>query len=403
MTRLTDRLERDLREVAAGAHPSPSAWGSIEPRLGDAAAREVTLVLTPAPNRSKRSVWLAVAAAVLVALIGSIAVLTRDGADPDETVVDLPDLTTTFVSPRNGFSIKHPSDAVLTPATQIWGPNEDVEEGYDVLAIDSVTVFTGGSTETPSDGRCLNSESEPIACGSVEEQVDRQLHERTGGCGVPRSQHVDITIDEESGRLAECRNRIEAIVVSGRRFYFFTLSHDRMGARAVFDALAATIDLTPETAVDFPAMPTTFVSPTYGYSYRYFDRGGLQPATGRWDPADDQVDTLQLDDRFDAVETGLGAYFVSASTAIPEGVSVDAWYDEHVAASGCGVPRRRQAELTIDAESGRVVECTNQVAATVVAGGRLYLFILGHSRLDARAWFDAWVATIDLTPETAAP
>ena len=35
MSRLTDRLERDLREIAAGAHPSPSAWESIVARLGD--------------------------------------------------------------------------------------------------------------------------------------------------------------------------------------------------------------------------------------------------------------------------------------------------------------------------------------------------------------------------------
>ena len=41
-------------------------------------------------------------------------------------------------------------------------------------------------------------------------------------------------------------------------------------------------------------------------------------------------------------------------------------------------------------------------AATVVAGGRLYLFTMLHQRSDARAFFDAWVATIDLTPETAA-
>ena len=43
------------------------------------------------------------------------------------------------------------------------------------------------------------------------------------------------------------------------------------------------------------------------------------------------------------------------------------------------------------------------IVATVVAGGRLYLFSLLHVRPDdARAFFDSWVATIDLTPETAA-
>ena len=43
-----------------------------------------------------------------------------------------------------------------------------------------------------------------------------------------------------------------------------------------------------------------------------------------------------------------------------------------------------------------------RIEATVVAGGRLYLFVLLHDRSDARAFFDAWVATIDLRPEDAA-
>jgi hypothetical protein len=41
--------------------------------------------------------------------------------------------------------------------------------------------------------------------------------------------------------------------------------------------------------------------------------------------------------------------------------------------------------------------------ATVVVDGRLYLFMMVHNRDDARAFFDAFVATIDLRPEDAAP
>ena len=60
-------------------------------------------------------------------------------------------------------------------------------------------------------------------------------------------------------------------------------------------------------------------------------------------------------------------------------------------------------EITIDGRSGRIFECpVDQIVATVVAGGRLYFFSLSHERSDARAFFDAWVATIELTPETAA-
>jgi hypothetical protein len=151
---------------------------------------------------------------------------------------------------------------------------------------------------------------------------------------------------------------------------------------------------------------TTFVSPTNGFSFKYLDRGGLKPATGLWDPVNDN----QADAGFDVVETGLSAYFMAASTPIPDGVSIDAWVDQYVSPGGwlqrpgrCGPPRSQQEEIIIDGRSGRISECEARIEATVVTGGRLYLFTLLHSRpRDARELFDAWVATIDLTPETAA-
>jgi hypothetical protein len=305
-----------------------------------------------------------------------------------------PKLTTTFVSARNGFSMKHPDRAAVTPAKQLWGFNKDVDDGFDVVETGLAAVFKGASTNNGFGGD-----------GTTDERVDEYLADDTvlpDGCGVPRSEHAKITIDGLSGRISECENRIEATVIAGGRLYLFTLEHTRSDARALFDAFAATIDLTPETAVDFPAMATSFVSPTYGYSFKYHDRGGLAPAKSIWDPRHQPRDSFDFDDRFDAVETGLGAYFAAASTETPAGVSIDEWVDDHVSPDGCGVPRGEQEELTVDGQPGRITECPSRIEATVVSGGRLYLFALLHTRSDARAFFDAWVATIDLTPETAA-
>jgi hypothetical protein len=324
----------------------------------------------------------------------------------DPTVVDFPNLTTTFVSPRNGYTIKHPDGVVLTAAKQLWGFSKQVDDGFDVVESDSAAVFKGASTTMAFGGE-----------GSVNERVDEYLSDETvlpGGCGVPRSQQAEITIDGQPSRISECENRIEASVVAGGRLYLFTLLHNRPDARAVFDAFAATIDLTPETAVDFPAMTTTFVSPTYGYSFKY-GGGGLAPATKLWDPVKqppterDPRRAVQYLAGFDGVETGMAAYFNAASIQIPDGVSIDGWVDEYVSPGGsltpelvgCGVPRSQEAEISIDGQPGRIAECPNHIEATVVAGGRLYLFTLEHTRDDARAWFDAWIATIDLTPETA--
>lgn len=349
-------------------------------------------------------------AAILVVAVGLLAVsIVPRGPDrgsvggplpstsPSATpALDFPPLTTTFVSPRNGFSIKHPGRVAITRARQLWGFNKQVDDGFDVVETGLAAVFKGASTDLGS-----------IPAGSfrtIDARIDEYLAEESvspGGCGIPRSDQAEITIDGQPARIAECPNRIEVTVVADGRLYLFTLASVRPDARAVFDAFAATIDLTPETAVRFPAMETTFVSPTYGYSFRFHDRGGLAPAKERWDPVGQLLAPRNLGDWFDGVETGLGAYFQAASTPIPDGVSIDDWVDEYVTsttAGGCGVPRRQQAVIAIDGRLGTVAACDHS-EATVVAGGRLYLFTGPH---DDRGWFDAWITTIDLRPEDAA-
>lgn len=310
---------------------------------------------------------------------------------------DFPPLTTTFVSPRNGFSVSYSesSDGTITPATQLWMFSSSVADGFDVIDTGLGAVFKASSADISTvapDGLYIDQRIDDFLAGDV------VVFE---GCGVPRSQQVEIVVDGQEGRVAECPNHIEATVVLGGRLYVFTLTHDRRDARAVFDTFIATVDLTPETAVEFPAMATRFVSPTYGYSFDYHDRGGLETATEVWDAASQvPLAILGWDPRVDGVETGFGAYFEAASTEIPDDVSIDEWVDTlvtPVASGGCGVPRSEQEEIVIDGQPGRKAECGHS-EATVVADGRLYLFIGPN---DDRDWFEAWIATIDLTPETA--
>jgi hypothetical protein len=370
--------------------------------------------LWPAWRATPVSIFARVAtAAVLAVAVGLMAinVVQRQpdgsnvgGPSPSPSLpqaLDFPDLTKTFVSPRNGFSVKHPDTAVLTPANVMdgWDPGDEQSNvGVDVVQTRLAAVFKGASIKAPDWE------------GSIDGFVDDIS---PGGCGATRSQQAEFTIDGRSGWIAECPNEIDAIVVAGGRLYLFTLLHARDDGRALFDAFAATVDLTPETAADtydvppwvavLRSMTTTFVSPSYGYSFKYLDRGPVRLPTEPWDPVNQESDNAI--NRFDAVETGLGAYFEAASTEIPDGVSIDEWVDEYItsrAAGGCGVPRGRQPEITIDGQSGRIAEC-DHTEATVVAGGRLYLFRLGGPRGEgARMVFDAWVATIDLRPEDAA-
>ena len=371
----------------------------LRARAEEVAAAPVIPHSTLRRVRVRKTLMTGSVAAVVAALVfGGFAAsrsLSNDAAPirpADETekkistVVDFPNLTTTFVSPRNGFSIKHPGRAVVHPARDLWGLDQ-VETGLGAF-------FQGASTEIP-DGV------------SIDDWIDDYVS--PADCDVPRSQQVEITIDGQSGWIWECPGdlsetgdvgEIHATVVAGGRLYMFTLLHGRSDGRAVFDAFAATIDLTPETAVDVPSLTKTFVSPTNGFSVRYSDSGKdpFTPATDLWDPGNELSR-----DAFDFVGD-----FRGASTEIPEGVAIDELVDDYPSLDGCLVPSRgQQAEITIDGHPGRTWECGppttsgNEIGATVVAGGRLYLFTLWHSRMDGRAFFDAIVGTIDLTPETA--
>ncbi len=82
----------------------------------------------------------------------------------------------------------------------------------------------------------------------IDEWIDRAVGYQPGGCGVPRSEQPEITIDGQPGRVWEgCPGEIEATVVVGGRVYLFTLFGDGV-SRALFDAYASTIDLRPEEA-----------------------------------------------------------------------------------------------------------------------------------------------------------
>jgi hypothetical protein len=119
-------------------------------------------------------------------------------------VVDFPNLTATFVSTRNGFSVKHPDTVALTPATDLWNP-ELADVGVDVVETGLAAVFKGALTGNPGSP-------------SIDQFVDEYVNDVSpGGCGVPRRQQAEITIDGRPGRVSECPNEIEATVEAGGR------------------------------------------------------------------------------------------------------------------------------------------------------------------------------------------
>ena len=164
----------------------------------------------------------ALAVAAVAVLVVSLAAIER-GGDEVDPADDFPNLTTTFVSPTNGYSIKHPDGAAVTPAT---------EDGFDVVDTGAAAVFKGTSMEFPNEA-VIFAEDDRIA--RPDEQIDVLLSDDfgfPGGCSVPRSQQAELTIDGQSGRIAECPNQIEATVV--------------VGGQALSSSSCPTIAVTPE-------------------------------------------------------------------------------------------------------------------------------------------------------------
>jgi hypothetical protein len=153
----------------------------------------------------------------------------------------IPVMTQPFTSSNNGFSLRYPDGAEIEPAKLIWNPYvEQDNAGFDFVHSPTYTL-RGASVEAPD-------------AVSIDDWIDQSVvHFASGGCGVPRGEQLEVTIDGQPGRIWEgCPGEIEATVVVGRRLYLFTLFGDGI-TRAVFDAYASTIDLRPEEAAGAPS------------------------------------------------------------------------------------------------------------------------------------------------------
>jgi hypothetical protein len=190
-------------------------------------------------------------AAVFVVGVGLVAVNVLPGqpdgsgvggppsASPSPSASPLvPELTQTYVSSNNGFSIGYSDDAVIERSAVVWNPLVDQEnKHFDFINNETFGTFRGSSTEAPQGV-------------SIDDWFDQSIvHYAPSGCGAPRSEQNGYTIDGQPGRIWEgCPGEIEASVVVGQRVYLFTLLSEAKEARAIFDAYASTIDLRPEEA-----------------------------------------------------------------------------------------------------------------------------------------------------------
>ena len=167
---------------------------------------------------------------------------TSPSAAPIPTTLVIPAMSDPYTSRRFGYSILHPADWSVDQAAQDWWPpdwkaDNSPAEPFDYISGEGQPLLRAASALVP-DG-----------LANVNDWIDEFLIFGDPDCVPPRETQELISIDGAPGRIWDNCATVEATIVLEGRVYMFTLFVDQVtNGRALFDALAATIDLQPEDA-----------------------------------------------------------------------------------------------------------------------------------------------------------
>jgi hypothetical protein len=179
------------------------------------------------------------------------------GEGPTASAVPIPELTRTFVSPRNGFSINYPANWTATPATESWPPDTFTQLGSPEL----------DQLELAGTARLVVA-SQRLGTGQTEgEWVAAYFRPFQGDVTCDRASDLPssprLPIDGRSAYLdlAGCPMNADAALSPGDVvFDAFVFSDDRVYQVTLdgdvdlgyFKALVATMRLDPASAIDPP-------------------------------------------------------------------------------------------------------------------------------------------------------
>jgi hypothetical protein len=323
-----------------------------------------------------------------------------------------------FTSERYGFDVKRPPEFTETPATSSWDladadtfPAPGTEDFYFAGAGDGLGVRVSAWSFVVEPGTTLESFVQTYCVASAgtscATRMDAALPVTTldGDEGVSLAgpnldSQVFVLVDDRVYMVAAWRTDNDPSVAPFG------------GGRRLVEAFASTLTLRPDgPAPDAaaPALDGSFTSTRYGYSIAYPSASWAATAAAElWAP------TAQQDlwsDTFLPPSTNNG--FRAASALIPGSVPqalTDDWIAEVVTGEPgppCMAPRSTLSDIVIDGQTGKVRINCEEIEATLVVDGRLYLFTLflddgaPYDVAGGRALFEAMMATVQLTPETA--
>jgi hypothetical protein len=260
-------LERSLRQGPAdegGYRAAAIDFGAVAPggskveELGSSPS--VRIRRRPPVQRPVMSLARS-AALVLVLVVGGFVALRGIGPFgagrsplPSVSPIPVPALTETFVSPRNGFSVRYPAGWSTQAAATSWRPGTYVPLGNSAL---DVLQLDGEARLAIASQRLAAGQTEASWLASFTQPYD------LGFCTGDRASWPRVTVDGQLGYLdveacpaaadagfSSPDLRFDVIVFSGDRWYEITL--DGVVDRAYFEALLSTIRFDPASAIDPP-------------------------------------------------------------------------------------------------------------------------------------------------------
>ena len=174
---------------------------------------------------------------------------------PNASPIPVPALTETFVSTRNGFSVRYPAGWSTKAATTSWRPQTYVPIGNSAL---DELKRQGEARLVVASQLLAPGETEASWIASFNQPYD------LGACSIDRAAWPRLTVDGQSGYLdveacplpadtgfSTPDVRFDVIVFAGGRVYEIAL--DGVVDRAYFEAVLATVRLDPAAALDPPS------------------------------------------------------------------------------------------------------------------------------------------------------
>jgi hypothetical protein len=278
MTRFTDRVTRDLHQIADRSTPSSTAWDSIRTRIDEQTDQPPTMeviMLSPDRNDQPKRGWMLAAAAVAgLALVGGLVFATTR-SDDDTVPADTPTATLP-TEPAPDAEVDPDTDAVVVPAPEPTTAAEVVPEPVP----EPVTVTLTGTFSATKEFQSALSRT-----GIVGEQtwVGRtQFEGPISGTGYDTGQLWNIPGGSFEYIEGDLTATIEGLGVGSLNYHGSAQNVDGVWSSesviafgtAAFEGASGTLVLTPD-----PATPNDSRTGTYEWTITVPPKGSLETVT----------------------------------------------------------------------------------------------------------------------------